>query len=45
MYNKIILKTKITFYSDKARDFHTSKMPKAGTNYIFLLVILIDSVL
>ena len=42
---KKFLKTKITSYGDKATDFHDDKMPKLSSNYICLVVILIDFVL
>ena len=42
---KKFLKTKITSYGDTATDFHDDKMPKLSSNYICLVVILIDFVL
>ena len=43
--NKKVLKTKIKFYSDKGTDFHNKEMPKVGSNYICLAVILIVFIL
>lgn len=43
-YNKISLKTKIKLYGDEAPDIHARKILEAGSNYIFWLLILIDSV-
>ena len=45
IYNKKFLKTKITSYSDEATDFDDEEMPKVGSNYICLAVMLIDFVL
>ena len=42
IYNKTILKTKIKSYSDESTDFHDKEMPKAGSNYAWLALILID---
>ena len=39
------LETKIISYGDETTDFHTKKVPEAGSNYICWLVILVDSVL
>ena len=39
------LKTKITYYEGKVnKNFHDDKVLKEGSQYIFLLVILIDSI-
>ena len=40
-----ILKTKIKCYHDKSTDSHDKKMPKVGSNYTCLAVILINFVL
>ena len=39
------MKTEIRLYSEENIDFHTRKIPEAGSNYLCWLVILIDSVL
>ena len=45
VYNKKHIKTKMKCYEGKINsNFHGDKMPKVGFQYIFLLVILIDSV-
>ena len=44
-YNKISLKTKIKLYGDEAADIHARKILESGSNYIFWLLILTDSVL
>ena len=43
--NKKFLKIKIKFYGDEATDFHDEEIPKVGSNYICLTLILIDFVL
>ena len=45
IYDKKFLKTKIRSYGDEATDFCDKKMPKAGSDYICLAVIIIDCVL
>ena len=45
IYNKNFLETKIKSYDDAVIDFHDKKMSKTGSNYIYLVVILIDLVL
>ena len=45
IYNEKNLKTKKRSYGDQATDFHTRKIPKAGSNFIFWSTVLIDSVL
>ena len=42
---KECLKTKIKSCGDEATDFHDKKVPKIGSNYTSLAVILIDFVL
>ena len=44
-YNKKFLKTKIESYGDETTDFHDKEMPRAGSNYTCLAVILIEFVL
>ena len=41
-YNKKILKTEIKTYNYKATDFHNKEIPKVGSNYICLALILTD---
>ena len=41
-YNKRYLKTKMKSYGDEVTDFHDGEIPKAGSNYTYLAVILID---
>ena len=41
-YNKRYLKTKMKSYGDEVTDFHDGEIPKAGSNYTCLAVILID---
>ena len=41
---KKLLKTKITSYDDEATDFHHKEIPKGGSNYTCLAVMLIDLV-
>ena len=43
--NKRYLKAKIKSYGDRATDFHDEEIPKVGSNYTCLAVILIDFVL
>ena len=43
--NKIFLKTKTESDGGEARDFHDKEIPKAGSNYAWLAVILIDFIL
>ena len=45
IYINVFLKFKIKFYGDEATDVRTRKITDAGFNYIYWLVILIDSVL
>ena len=45
IYNKKFLKTKIKSHSDEATNFHTRQLLEADPNYIYWLVISIDSVL
>ena len=45
IYNKKFLKIKIRSCVDKATDFHGKEMPKVGSIYTFLAVILITFVL
>lgn len=41
--NKKYFKTKIEFYSDEATtNFHDEEIPKVGSDYYFIAVILID---
>ena len=42
---KKILKIKIRSCGDKPADIHDKKVPKVGSNYTFLTVLLLDSVL
>ena len=42
---KKILKTKIRYYGDEATDFDDKGVPKVGSNYSSLAVILLDSIL
>ena len=42
---KFVLKTKRKSYGDKFTDFHDKEMPKTGSNYTCLAVILIDYVI
>ena len=44
IYNKKYLKTKIKSYQRKITNFSNDKMLKEGSQYIFISVILIDSV-
>ena len=45
LYNEIYLKTKIKSYNGKTNtNFHNNKTAKEGSQLIFLLVILIDSI-
>ena len=45
IYNRKYLKAKIKFYNGKINtNFHNNKIPKEGSNFICLSVILIDSV-
>ena len=45
VYNKKYLKAKIKSYSGKINtNFHNNKIPKEGSQFICLLVTLIDSV-
>ena len=37
-------KTQIKSYGDETKDSHDKKMPRVGSNYIYLVVILIDFV-
>ena len=39
------MKTKTKFYGDDATDFHDKKVPKVGSSYTCLAVILLDSIL
>ena len=45
IYSKKIMKTKIRLYGDKTKYFHDQKIPKEGSNYTYLAVIIIDFVL
>ena len=45
IHNKNILKTKIKSYGDETPDFPDKEMPKLGSNYICLVMILIGFVL
>ena len=45
VYNEKYLKAKIKFCDEKITNFHNNKIPKEDSQYIFLSVILIDSVL
>ena len=45
IYNKKFLKTKIRSYGSKVTDYHDKEIPKVGSNYICLAVILLDFVL
>ena len=45
IYKKKYLKTKIKSYSGRAIDFDDKEMPKVGSNYICLVVILTDFIL
>ena len=45
IYNYKLLKTQIRSYSDEATDFHTRKIPEAGSDFIYWPVITFDSVL
>ena len=45
IYNKKILKTKIKSYGDESTDFSDKEIPKIGSNYNCLKVIVIDFVL
>ena len=45
IYNKKFLKNKVRSYGDEATDFHDEEMPKIGSNYVSLWVIIIDFVL
>ena len=40
-----ILKTKLRSCSDKRAEIYDKKVPKVGSNYTFLTVLLLDSVL
>ena len=42
MHNKKSLKNKIKCYGDESTDFHDKEVPKVGSNYTYLAVILID---
>ena len=42
---KIFLKTKVKSNVDDATDFHDKEIPKVGSNYICLAVILINFIL
>ena len=42
IYNKKILKVKIRSYGNEATDFHNKEIPKVGSNYTCLVLILID---
>ena len=44
-HKKNILKTKIRSCGDKPAGIHDKKVPKVGSNYTFLTVLLLDSVL
>ena len=44
IYSKRFLKTKIKSYGDDDTDFQNKKIPKVGSNYTCLAVILIDFV-
>ena len=41
-WKNFISKTKIKSYSDEAINFHNKEIPKVGSNYICLAVILIE---
>ena len=41
----MFLKNKIRFFGDETTDFQNKEIPKVGSNYIFLTVILLDFVL
>ena len=45
IYDKKIVKIKIRYYADEATDFYDKEVPKGGSNYSCLAVILLDSVL
>ena len=45
VHNKKCLKTKIKSNNDETTDFHNKEIPKAGSNYIYLAVIKVDSTL
>ena len=45
IYSKKFMKTKIRLYGDKTTYFHDKKIPKEGSNYTYLAVIVIDFVL
>ena len=45
IYNKTFLKTKVRSYGDESPDLHEEEIPKVGSNYTYLAVILIDFVL
>ena len=45
IFNKRFLKTKLKCYGDETTDFHDQEVPKVGSNYTCLEVILIDFVL
>ena len=45
IYHKKFLKSKIRSYSDEATDFHDKHIPKVGSNFTCLAIILIDFVL
>ena len=44
IYSKRFLKTKIKSYGDDDTDFQNKKIPKVGSNYTCLAVMLIDFV-
>ena len=45
LYNKTFLKTKITFYGDKATNFYDKEGPKLDSSYSFLAVMSRNSIL
>ena len=45
LYITKFLKTKLRSYGDEARDFHSGKILKVGSNYVCWSVIAIDFVL
>ena len=45
VHNKKCLKAKIKSNNDETTDFHNKEIPKAGSNYIYLAVIKVDSTL
>ena len=45
VYNKKYLRTKMKFYNGKINTiFHSNKIPKEGSQYLYLTVVLINSV-